>query len=304
MASRITLFYNTYGKGLLLFLMMGLGFLFPQASKFSFLIQYLLMIMLFFSFLDIRLNAEILSGGVLLILLANVAIALVGYWVFSGINPTLALVAFITGIAPTAISSPVMIGFVKGKVAYVVAALVLTNLVSAVLVPLLLPSLIGKDLTISIWDMLSSSMMVVFIPIVLAQLVCLLPENGQNFFWKGKSVTFPVWLLNLFIVSAKSAQFILYENKGTLQILLKIALISLILCVANFALGARIGGKDRWREGSQALGQKNLSFVLWIALTYINPLVAMGPIFYILYHHIYNSWMIYQFEKQQLQIST
>jgi hypothetical protein len=25
----------------------------------------------------------------------------------------------------------------------------------------------------------------------------------------------------------------------------------------------------------------------------------MGPMFYILYHHLYNSWSIYQFEKRR-----
>jgi hypothetical protein len=27
--------------------------------------------------------------------------------------------------------------------------------------------------------------------------------------------------------------------------------------------------------------------------------VAMGPVFYILYHHLYNSWSIYQFERKR-----
>lgn len=37
----------------------------------------------------------------------------------------------------------------------------------------------------------------------------------------------------------------------------------------------------------------------WLALTFINPLVALGPMFYILYHHIFNSWAIYQFERSR-----
>jgi NAD(P)-dependent dehydrogenase (short-subunit alcohol dehydrogenase family) len=27
---------------------------------------------------------------------------------------------------------------------------------------------------------------------------------------------------------------------------------------------------------------------------------AMGPMFYILYHHLYNSWSIYQFERKRI----
>ena len=71
------------------------------------------------------------------------------------------------------------------------------------------------------------------------------------------------------------------------------------MSIVNFSVGALLGGRNHWQEASQALGQKNLSFVIWIALTFINPLVAMGPMFYIVYHHLYNSWLIYQFEKQR-----
>jgi len=67
----------------------------------------------------------------------------------------------------------------------------------------------------------------------------------------------------------------------------------------NFGLGALLGGERFRQESSQSLGQKNNSFVIWIALTFINPLVAMGPTFYILYHNLYNSWQIYRFEKRR-----
>ena len=32
--------------------------------------------------------------------------------------------------------------------------------------------------------------------------------------------------------------------------------------------------------------------------SYINPLVAMGPTFYVLYHNLYITWQIYRFEKR------
>ena len=136
-----------------------------------------------------------------------------------------------------------------------------------------------------------------FVPLILAKLAVRLPSGAQAFIRKGKQFSFPIWLVSLFLISAKASDFLRNENTGSLTILLYIALISLGICVVNFALGALIGGRQYRREASQALGQKNLSFVIWIALTFINPLVAMGPMFYILYHHLYNSWLIYRFEK-------
>ena len=113
---------------------------------------------------------------------------------------------------------------------------------------------------------------------------------------------FPIWLINLLIISANASDFLRHRNTESVSMLAIIALISLVICIINFGLGAYLGGRSHWQEASQSLGQKNLSFVIWIALTFINPLVAMGPTFYILYHHLYNSWSIYQFEKRRNRV--
>ena len=295
--SKVGRFLITQGKGLSLLLTMLLGWLVPQAHVFSFLIQYLLMVMLFFAFLDIELKPQGFQKSVLWVVLANVAIAFVGYAMLSKFNLMLALAAFMTGIAPTAIAAPVIIGFIEREVEYVVAAVLLTNLTSAVIVPLALPSLIGKIIQISVWNVLQPVLVVMLVPLLLAQLVSRLPGKTQSIIRQGQISSFPLWLVNLFIISANASNFLRDGEAGSIATLAVIALVSLLICIVNFGVGALLGGREHWQEASQALGQKNLSFVVWIALTFINPLVAMGPTFYILYHHLYNSWLIYQFEK-------
>jgi BASS family bile acid:Na+ symporter len=142
-------------------------------------------------------------------------------------------------------------------------------------------------------------LIVMFAPLILARLASRLPSGAQAFIRKGKRFSFPLWLVNLFIITANASNFLRNENSDSALTLVTIALVSLVLCVVNFGVGALLGGRGNWQEASQSLGQKNLSFVIWIALTFINPLVAMGPTFYILYHHLYNSWSIYQFEKRR-----
>ena len=291
-------FLVTRGKGLSLLLTMLVGALFPQAHSFSFLIQYLLVLMLFFAFLDIEFKPQSFQKSVLWVLLANATVAFVSYVVLVSFDVTLALAAFMTAIAPTAIAAPVIIGFIHRDVEYVVTAVVLTNIVSAMIVPLALPALLGTAMQISVWDVLQPVLIVMFVPLILARLVVHVPANAQNFIRKGKAFSFPIWLVNLFIISANASDFLHNRNTDSLATLATIALISLIICIINFSVGALLGGRSHWQEASQSLGQKNLSFVIWIALTFINPLVAMGPMFYILYHHLYNSWSIYQFEKR------
>jgi len=302
MSSKTNSFFRTFGKVLALFLTMLSGGLMPQAHELAFLIRYFVMAMLFFAFLGIDFNPKSFQRSVFWILAANTTIAFLGYGIFASGNITLALAAFMTGIAPSAIAAPVLISFVEGQVEYVLAAVLLTNVSSALIIPLALPSLVGEVVPISIWGVLQPSLTVMFVPLILAKLAVRLPSGAQAIIRQGKRFSFPLWLTSLFLISAKASDFLRNENTGSLTILLYIALISLGICVVNFALGAWIGGRQYRREASQALGQKNLSFVIWITLAFINPLVAMGPTFYILYHHLFNSWLIYRFEKGRIRV--
>ena len=288
-----------YGRVIALLLMMVFGVLLPQFHVLSFLVQYLLMSMLFFSFLDIDIQPRSFQKGLFWVLLANIVIAFAAYGLLAPVDLTLALAAFITGIAPTAIASPVIIGFIDGQVEYVVGAVVLTNIVMSLLLPFALPFVVGRLVQISVWQVLQPVLATMFIPFILARLARRLPQTAQTVIRRGKTFSYPLWLANLFIISAKAADFLRNEVTASGSTLLSIALISLIICVLNFSIGALIGGRRYWQEASQALGQKNNSFVIWIALTFINPLVAMGPTFYVLYHNLYNSWQIYLFEKRR-----
>ena len=294
----ISTIYQSYSKVLALIVTMIIGALVPQASVLSFLVQYFLMIMLFNAFLDLDITLQSFKINIVYVLLANLAVAFAAYQVFSLFNNQLALAAFITAIAPTAISSTVIASFIHGRVDFMVAAVLLTNIIIALIIPIILPLILAANSAISTRDVLQPVLITMFVPLILARLVRCLPQRAQTIIHIGKRFTFPVWLANLFIISAKASAFIRSESPDSMIVLIQIALISLLICVINFSLGALLGGRNYWQETSQALGQKNNSFAIWIALTFINPLVAMGPTFYVLYHNLYNTWQIYRFEKR------
>ncbi len=291
-------FLGAYGKVLALVVTMILGVLLPQLHVLSFLVRYLLMIMLFLSFLDLQIQFSTFRQGVWRVLLANLVVAFASYAVLWFFDHDLALTAFLTGIAPTATASPVLVSLVGGQVPFMVASVLLTNVAVAWVVPLVLPGLVGSDLQISTWQVLQPVLLVMFIPLILARLVDQLPAPAQAVFRHAKRYNFLVWLLNLLIISANASDFVRSQNAGSLLPLAQIALVSLLLCILNFVLGALIAKTGFRQESSQALGQKNITFVIWIALTFINPMAAMGPTFYIIYHNLYNSWQIYRFEQK------
>src|ERR1041384_7903449 len=130
---------NSYSKVLGLLFMILLGILLPQFHRLSAYLQYLLMGMLFFAFLDIRIHPQSFQKGVIWVVLANIAVAFAAYWILRPFDLNLALAAFITRIAPTAIAAPVIIGFIQGQVEYVVGAVLLSNMAMSLILPLVLP---------------------------------------------------------------------------------------------------------------------------------------------------------------------
>jgi len=292
----------TDGKVVSLLVTMVIGALIPQAQVLTFMVQYLLMTMLFFAFLDLPAKELSLHPGVFKVLLANLLLGIGWYFLFSLVDHELAMTAFIIAMAPTAISSTVIVGFIRGKVDFMVAAVLLTNIVAALAIPFILPNVVGTSVHISTWDVLLPVLITMFVPLILARLSTRLPEKAQVVLRTGKKLSFIVWLSNLFIISAKASYFMINERSGSLILFFQVAGVALLICIVNFVIGAILGGKDYWQESSQALGQKNTSFAIWIALAFMSPLVAMGPTIYTFFHHLYNTWQIYRFEKRKKEI--
>lgn len=289
---------NPYRKALGLLTMIVLGLLLPQFHVLAGGIQYLVMLMLFFAFLDIDFQPRAFQGRMIWAALANIPVAFLAYFLLRPFDLTLALAAFVTAIAPTGIATPVVIGFIQGRVEYVVGAMLVSNIAVALALPLALPRVVGQAAQITTWQVLAPVTATMFIPLILALLSQRLPQGAQSILRRGKSSSFAIWMFALFVMCAKAADFLRHNAADSLPMIFSIALVSLAICIVNFSLGAALGGSSHRQEASQALGQKNNSFMVWVALTFINPLAAMGPTFYILYHNVYNSWLMYRFEQR------
>lgn len=299
MRARFDRVWRLYGRTLALMLAMVAGALLPQAQAASAGLSYVLMGMLFFAFVDITITRKSLHASLVIIFLANLAIPLCIYLLLMPFNSVLALAGFITAVAPTATATPVVIRFLHGKVDYAVSSVLLTSIGIALLIPFLLPWAAGATVQISTLDILPSVLEVMFVPLGLALLVRLLPVPAQNVVRSGKPLSFPLWLIVIFLVTSKASAYLIDNRTLTPVLLLSIAGLSLATCVLNFALGAWIGGREFRREASQALGQKNNSFTIWLALTYLTPLAALGPTCYVIYHNIYNGYQLYMQERSE-----
>ena len=96
------------------------------------------------------------------------------------------------------------------------------------------------------------------------------------------------------MITANASHFLRQHADTPHLTLAKIALVSLLVCAMNFAVGRLIGGREFPREASQSLGQKNTAFTIYLALAYASPLVALGPTCYVLWHNLWNSWQLHR----------
>ena len=277
-----------------------LGALVPQAHALAWIIRWLVMAMLFLVFLQTRLSRDTLSRTHFTLLAANIAIGFAAWgagWLIGGRD--VALAGFFCGITPTAIAAPVIIGFLKGRVEFVVAAFLLTNIAIAALLPLLLPIVLGRATPEAFAQVLGSVGVVVFLPMAVAWIVRAVHPAAGHWPSRLRNVSFGLWVVSMFFIAANASDFIRANADIPRLVLLEIAGVSLAICAASFGLGRVIGGRDLPREASQALGQKNTTFTIYLALAYASPIVALGPTFYVVWHNLWNSWQLHRQQKAE-----
>ena len=286
---------NGFSRTAALLSAMLLGALLPGARAGVWLVGWLVPTMLFLVFLETRLGRSALTPRHLALLAANLAVGLAAWGAGRlGAGPEVAQAAFFCGIAPTAIAAPVIISFLGGDVAFVVGSFLLTNLAVAALLPALLPFVLGRPTPEEFAQVTGSVAVVVFAPFVAAWLLRTLHPPAAAWPARWRNVSFGLWNVSIFLITASASHFIREQTTAPVTLILQLAGASLAVCALNFALGRVLGGGSHAREASQALGQKNTTFTLYLALAHAGPLVALGPTFYVIWHNLWNSWQLHR----------
>lgn len=221
-------------------------------------------------------------------------------------------------ICPTATAAAVVTRKLGGDVAGITTYTVLINLVTAVLVPLIVP-LIQPVEGVDFWTAFSMIVAKIFplliLPCMAAWLVrYLAPEIHQRLL-KYPDLAFYLWAVALTLAITVTTKSIV-KSSMNVGLLLMMALISLICCVLQFALGRLIGSRYKPRRpdaspeaeargkavrtvtAGQSLGQKNTVFAIWMGYTFMTPETAIIGGLYSIWHNMYNSWQLYRAGKQ------
>lgn len=259
----------------------------------------------------------LIQGG-LFTLLGLGAYAIMSHLPDSGHNYVILIeCAMLCLICPTATAAAVVTRKLGGDVAGITTYTILINMLAAVLVPLMVP-LIQPVAGLGFWVAFSMILAKVFplliMPCLAAWLVRYLMPKFHKSILETPDLAFYIWAVSLTLAIAVSMKYLMASVLGMAMIGL-MALVSLVCCVFQFAMGRYVGNKykprrpdvdpeveRRGREvrkvtAGQSLGQKNTVFAIWLGYTFMTPETALVGGLYSIWHNIYNSWQLYKAGK-------
>ena len=203
-------------------------------------------------------------------------------------------------IAPCAAAAAVVTQKLGGSLEQMTTYTFISNFITAMMVPVCFP-LIEKGKDITFWAAFSKILyevaIVLLVPMLLAYIVKHHAHRLHQKVISVKDLSYYLWGCSLMIVTGTTVKNIVHSHT-TITLLMAIAILGLMMCIVQFAVGRFIGHYfNHTQEAGQALGQKNTAFAIWMAYTYLNPLSSVGPGCYILWQNIVNSIEIWQHRR-------
>lgn len=271
----------------------------------------LIFIMLLFTFSKVNLKQYCFKAWYIYIILIQL-VMIVGlcYLVsrFAGWDGRFALEgAMICIFAPTATAAAVIVKKLGGNVPTITTYTLIAGFVTAATVPVMLPFLPTNDLhldaSFAFWNLfgilLSKVCPLLIAPFLLTLLLRWIAPAVNTFIAvKSKDAAFYIWGFALIINVAQMMYAIDHCHIDVYHIIM-IALGGLVACLLQFGIGKIVGRlcHDNISCG-QGMGQKNTIISIWISLTFMNPITAVGPGSYMIWQNIINSAQIIRKSKK------
>ena len=177
-------------------------------------------------------------------------------------------------ICPCATAAAVVTQKLGGSLEQMTTYTFLSNFLTALLVPVCFPMIEkGADITFmaAFLKILHEVFIVLIVPMLLAYVVKHHMHRLHAWVISINDLSYYLWGCSLMIVTGTTVRNIV-NAESTVALLLAIALLGLVMCVVQFAVGRYIGHFfNHAQESGQALGQKNTAFAIWLSSTYLNP---------------------------------
>lgn len=209
--------------------------------------------------------------------------------------------AMLCMICPTASAAGVITDRLGGNLASTVTYLVMINVAGTFLIPLVIP-LVNPSAHMGFWAYVGHITWKVFpvliLPGLLAWLIRYTTHRLQRRLMRWASNSFYVWGVGLTLALVLATRALLLSGLGFWSIA-GIVVVSVLTCFVQFFAGHRLHReKVENLTAGQALGQKNTGFLIWLGYNYMTPVTSVAGGLYAIWQNLYNSWELYQKEKE------
>lgn len=287
--------------------MIGGAVFYPWMDYLTFLSPYLIFLMLFVTYCRLDFRHIRLERFQLAILSAQMLIAAASYFIILPLSHTVAEGVFLCVFIPTATAAPVITSMLGGSIAKVATLSLLGNLLTSIAAPLILAAIGDNHLPYirSFLMILSNVMPLLVLPIGASLVLKFVAPSIHRRVVEHQSLSFYMWAVSLFIIVGSCVSFTInHFHPEQLPEMIGLALGALAVCLIQFRVGRRIGGRYGDKvAGGQGLAQKNTVLAVWLALAYMNPVASLAPAAYIAWQNMINSWQIMRMKENPIDDS-
>lgn len=278
------------------------GVFYSFFESLTFMTPYLIFVMLFFAYANLKINQIRFSKMHLSLAAVQIFGSIFLFLFLQNFDLTLAQGVMICVLAPTATAAPVITGMLKGNVASLTAYSLISNLSVAIIAPVIF-SFVGVNQTLPFVDAFFSILQPMFLLLLLPLIsVIALRKIAPKFIAVVSThtgISFYLWSIALMIVTGRTVGFVIQESGDGYLTEILLASGSLVVCILQFVTGRKIGRNyEDTVAGGQGLGQKNTILAIWMAQVFLNPIASIGPGSYVLWQNLINSYQVWRMRKQ------
>lgn len=274
-------------------------------ATFSVAVPYLIFSILLLTFSAVDVRKLRFSPMFVWILLFQVVVSIGVYELMKalGSSDVLAEGVMMASLCPVAASVAVVSCMLGANRQTVTSFSIIGNLVMSIVAPAYF-TLIGvqPEMTFvaSFLSILKRVGVVIGLPFFVALALQLWLPKVNGFLSRYKGLSFYLWSIALLFTIGQTIDFIFLHGKGNWNVIIWLAVASLLFCALQFALGKWIGRKyGDVIAGGQLLGQKNTAMGIWMANHYLHPLASVSMAFYAIFQNLFNSWQIWYYGKKK-----
>ncbi len=267
-------------------------------------IPYLLAIMLFVSFSKVDFSTLKLGKLHYTLFTIQILASVLVYMFALPLSVSLAQGAMVCILIPTAASAAAVVALLGGNVSSIAIYTLFNSVFCAVLIPIIFSAVgISQDLNFidSLLTVCKSVIPMIFIPLLLAWVINKFLPLVKRGVTRLLPLSFYLWASALMILTGKTVHSLVNRDRTDEGIMIEISLAaaSLIICIAQFVIGRKIGKRYGMSlEAGQCLGQKNTIFGIWLAQMYLVPYASLAPACYVLWQNVLNSYEVWKARKK------